>query len=495
MYNKYSRFNFLTLISLLLISQELTAQTRKGAIIYGNSPIENFGFALSMPDSNTVAISAPYSKAGGNNSGRVDIYTWNGAQWIKKGGSINGKAANDNSGFSISMADANTIAIGAPYNDNSSGTDAGHARVFSWSGSSWIQKGSDINGDASNDYAGRAVSMPDANTIAVGAYNNDGSGSNAGHVKIYYWNGSAWTQKGANINGEKSSDQSGKAISMPDANTIAIGAPNNDGNGTKSGQVRIFSWNGSTWIQKGIDIDGEKAGDLSGTSVSMPDPNTVAIGAPNNDGNGTHSGHTRIFAWNGSSWQKMGNDIDGETAEDESGSTISMSDPHTVAIGSIYNSGKGPEAGQARIFGWNGNNWQQKGSDIDGETAKDFSGAAVCLGSTNVIAVGAVNDALSNTGYVRIYSINSKVAIHAPKNYNVNVFPNPSSGEIYIDTDDAFIIQKVIISDLIGNIIESYQIKSTYNIRLDPNLPAGIYLIKLMDQANRTVVQKMVIQK
>ena len=112
------------------------------------------------------------------------------------------------------------------------------------------------------------------------------------------------TQKGVDIDGQTSNDQSGYSVSMPDANTVAIGAPYNDGNGTNSGHVRIYSWDGSSWSQKGADINGENSGDQSGYSVSMPDANTVAIGARYNDGNGSSSGHVRIYSWDGSSWSQ-----------------------------------------------------------------------------------------------------------------------------------------------------------------------------------------------
>ena len=50
------------------------------------------------------------------------------------------------------------------------------------------------------------------------------------------------------------------------------------------------------WSQIGDDIDGENAGDFSGTSVSISeDGSVVAIGAPSNDGNGSNSGHVRIY--------------------------------------------------------------------------------------------------------------------------------------------------------------------------------------------------------
>ena len=44
------------------------------------------------------------------------------------------------------------------------------------------------------------------------------------------------------------------------------------------------------------------------------------VGARFNDGNGFNSGHVRIFNWNGSNWVQLGSDIDGEAASDFEGS-------------------------------------------------------------------------------------------------------------------------------------------------------------------------------
>ena len=96
--------------------------------------------------------------------------------------------------------------------------------------------------------------MPDENTIAIGAMLNDGNGSSSGHVRVFVWDGLNWTQKGSDIDGTVAGDATGGAISMPDANTIAIGAHPNDFNGANAGEVRIFEWNGTNWIQKGVSL-------------------------------------------------------------------------------------------------------------------------------------------------------------------------------------------------------------------------------------------------
>ena len=76
----------------------------------------------------------------------------------------------------------------------------------------------------------------------------------------------------------------------------------NDANGfAGSGHTRIYQYdaNNNDWKQLGNDIDGEAADDKSGVSVSMSnDGSRVAIGAPGNNGNGSGSGHTRIYEYN-----------------------------------------------------------------------------------------------------------------------------------------------------------------------------------------------------
>ena len=50
---------------------------------------------------------------------------------------------------------------------------------------------------------------------------------------------------------------------------LAVGAPYNKGGGTDAGHVRVYNYTGTGWTQLGSDIDGEAAGDLSGHSVSL----------------------------------------------------------------------------------------------------------------------------------------------------------------------------------------------------------------------------------
>ena len=53
-------------------------------------------------------------------------------------------------------------------------------------GSGWAQVGLDIDGESAWDNSGYAVSLSaDGMTVAIGAYQNDGGGKDAGHVRVY----------------------------------------------------------------------------------------------------------------------------------------------------------------------------------------------------------------------------------------------------------------------------------------------------------------------
>lgn len=436
--NTSSVYLFLTLIVSFVFTLSGIAQVQIGSDIEGQAAYDESGYSVDMPDAYTVGIGAPGSNG---RKGQVRVYKWRDSVWVQKGGDIIGEATSDNSGVSISMPDSNTVAVGAIFNKDN-GYSAGHVRVYYWADSVWVQKGADIDGERGPDNSGRSVSMPDPNTLAIGAHNNSESLENAGHVRIYSWKDSIWEQKGMDIDGEGKRDASGWAVSMPDSNTVAIGAMGNNGNGGNAGHVRVYIWRGGVWIQKGADIDGEAAGDYSGASVSMPDTNTVAIGAAHNSGNGIDAGHVRVYYWADSAWVQKGADIDGEAAGDQSGRSISMPDANTLAIGAMYNDGKTADAGSVRIYSWYRNVWVKRGNDIDGQGLYDQSGSGVSMANSSTVAIGAMyNDGVGTkykAGDVRVFSLcnaASSVDVDACKSFkssNGKYIWN-SSG-VYLDT-------------------------------------------------------------
>jgi len=372
-----------------------------------------------------MAIGAPgnYFSNDSSYSGRVRVYEWNAGSWQQKGDDIDGEAANDYFGGSVSLSsDGTVMAIGAPGNYHSS--YSGRVRVYKWNANtlpqSWEQMGDGIDGEAAADKSGWSVSLSsDGTAVAIGARGNDDNGTDSGHVRVYKWNetSSSWQQKGDNIDGEAAGDEFGTSVSLSsDGNVVAIGAPYNDGTGTSAGHVRVYKWNTVTtsWDQMGTAIDGEAANDQSGKSVSLSNDGTVlAIGAFGNGNGGYYSGHVRVYEWDVDafppSWHQRGDDIDGEFF-DWSGYSVSLSSDGTIlAIGATDN---GIDSGHVRVYEWNAgtSDWDQRGDDIDGEAAGDFSGWSVSLSSDgSVLAIGApYNDGYgTSSGHVRVYEFSS----------------------------------------------------------------------------------------
>ena len=124
--------------------------------------------------------------------------------------------------------------------------------------------------------------------------------------------------------------------------------------------------------QLGNNINGVSGGDESGTSVSLSsDGSIIAIGSPLNDFIGSNAGLVRVYEFNNNtlSWEQLGNDIYGAAADDEFGHCVSLSNTGSIfAIGAPYNDGNGIDSGHVRIYTYNTNTdtWNQLGGDIEG---------------------------------------------------------------------------------------------------------------------------------
>eukprot|EP00979_Chaetoceros_neogracilis_P000863 scaffold185_cov233-Chaetoceros_neogracile.AAC.3 len=284
-----------------------------GADIDGESADDYAGYSVGISaDGSRVIVGAPLNDGNGVFAGHFRVFIQqddtNGS-WIQVGGDIDGEAAGDRSGYSVEIsADGSRVIMGAPSNNNASGANAGHARVFQQddTNGSWIQVGGDIDGEAAGDWSGHSVGISaDGSRVIVGAPYNEAIGFKSGHARVFQQqdgttNGS-WIQVGGDIDGEAAGDRSGYSVGISaDGIRVIVGAYANGGNGADAGHARVFQQDDTTngsWIQVGGNIDGEAAGDWSGWSVGISaDGSRVIMGAPNNDdSNGANAGHVRIF--------------------------------------------------------------------------------------------------------------------------------------------------------------------------------------------------------
>jgi hypothetical protein len=390
----------ITLFSMLLFItplQSLFSQAQVGGTISGE-----FGTGSSVSFSSVsmrVAVGNSEGTGSGNLSGYVGIYEFNGTDWVQMGSNINGKAAGDRAGEVALSQDGKRVALGAPMNSDN-GTNSGHVRIFEWVGGSWVQLGSDINGEASGDNFGSSVSISfNGKRVAIGAPGNDANGQNAGQVRIFRLINGEWVQFGQDLNGQTSNEFFGSKVALSlDGARVAMG-------GSGINAVRAYKVEGSSWAKHGPDINGEASGDNFGSSISMSTNGArVAIGGSKNSAAGIDAGHARVYQVINGAWEQVGEDIDGEAAGDNFGSSISISsDGEKVAIGGFFNSDNGTKAGHARVYELTNGSWSQIGADIDGEAVGDHLGSSVFL-SGNMVVVGARGTSGGN-GYAKVFDI------------------------------------------------------------------------------------------
>ncbi len=373
----------------------------------------------------TIAIGA-YNNSSG--VGHVRVYDWNNTAWIQRGSDIdgNGSAGDGGLGYSVSLTpDGNTLVAGASFSTTGPAYGNGAVKIYDWNGSAWIQRGVTIPGEGTNtimgDNSGHSVDIDSAgNTVVIGAPYNNGTVTQSGHTRVYDWNGSAWLQRGTDINGQSTYDWSGWSVNISnDGNIITVGTPWRNVPYSGSGCVRIFYWNGTTWIQRGTNIIGSPywgGGAHVGYSVGLSSTgSTVAIGCQGNTPTGSATGYIMVYDWNGTAWIQRGTLLSADLANDRLGESISISaDGNSLVAGAPFHDASAPDAGQVRVFYWNGSAWIPRLNFLNGEGSGDYYGVSVCMsGDHNTVIAGGINNDGngSNSGHARVFSCRSYTTI------------------------------------------------------------------------------------
>ena len=313
------------------------------------------GNDISQPTGNNLGESSAISSngkrliLGGYDSGAfARVYNWNGTDWDQLGTDLKGDTENDEFGEYVSISsDGNRVAIAGSRNDTN-GINAGHVKVFDWDGTSWNAVGSPILGDNANDLFGfRGVHLSgDGNSIAIPSFR-------AGYIYVYDWNGKVWKKRAGSFsispepNGANNQFPGQVYLSM-NGNRIVFGSISEGARG----QVRIYDWNsGSNSWTLYAQMDGT-TGRFGNTVELTRDGKHLALGEYD-------TSSVSVYNISGINPVKIGLDITDDTQTDY-WRYISLSDDGK-RLG-IPNLSKN----KISIYDWNGTAWNQLGEDISG---------------------------------------------------------------------------------------------------------------------------------
>lgn len=389
------------------------------------------------------------------------------------GTKTSGAFHSDNSGYQVDLSkDGNRMIIGTHKGnlivDNiTTEIDAGYIEVYEYDGSDWILLGSRIYGESSWDIFGWSVSINDTgNRIAVGIPQEDTNGFQAGQVKIYDYVNNNWILS-QTINDSSAGDQFGYSVAFDETgDKLVIGAPQYDtNNDNNTGLIKVYEYdnNTSSYIQLGQDIIGNDDSMLGLVCNLTPsgdtlfayrdDPNSspdiyrytfdginwsssqsvatdmidLSSGFKQNSLTTDYSGSTIAYVDINNEIKIVNCDGTGctnniQTISSLSGTDISLSLNHggdrlAIGIEDADNSTE-LESGSLMIYDLDGGSWTQTGNTIYGDSAGDHFGASIAINDRgNKILTGAPLDFVDNIGSVYAYQV-------------LNVFSNSNTGSI-----------------------------------------------------------------
>jgi hypothetical protein len=259
-----------------------------------------FGFAVGM-DSGRLIV-------GANHRQEARVYQrfsalGNDNLWYEQGTlQASDVASGDSFGVAVDISGDWAI-VGAPFDDNGRGTNAGAAYLFQWTGSNWIQRRKILASDgAAGDIFGWAVAL-DADTAVVGAPSDDNQrGSNAGAVYIFRRNGTSWIQVSKQIASDSGSgDALGRSVAIQNDFILAGAYADDNANGTNAGAAYFFTADASGAYSQKMKLiaDDGAGGDQFGNCVALTDY-FAAIGAPYHDtAAGANAGAVYIYYLSG----------------------------------------------------------------------------------------------------------------------------------------------------------------------------------------------------
>ena len=349
---------------------------------------DRFGASVSVLGDTALVGASIKDTAGGPDAGAAYVFVRSGPAWIQQQKLIapDGAAADQ---FATSVAlSPDTALIGAPFDDNAGGSDAGSMYVFVRAGVLWTLQQKLLASNAVGGARFGASLSASADTLAVGAptHNNPGN-AQAGTAYVFVRSGGTWTEQQTLVAADTVAfDNFGASVAVS-ADEAVVGAPLDDaaGNHFDAGSVYVFVRAGAAWNQQQKLLASEHTtpGELFGYATSLSS-DTLLVGAANDDTPADlGAGSAYVFVRSGGVWAEQQKLFasDGDS-NDRFGSSVSIAGD-TAVVGAPY---AGP-AGAAYVFVRSGTSWtqQQKLVPAAGLLGEQFGSSVAVAGDTLVV--------------------------------------------------------------------------------------------------------------
>jgi hypothetical protein len=369
-----------------------------------------------------IVIGAPGDDDFGYLSGSAYVFRYDGTNWIQdqKLLASDGEASDY---FGRSVAISGHVAVVGATGDDDVGFLAGAAYVFRYDGSTWLEEQKLLAADGEErDRFGSSVAVED-DTVVVGAIHDADNGSDSGSSYVFRYDGATWVEEQKLLPSDgAANDEFGYSAGII-ADTVLVGAPDDDDNGNGSGSMYVFRYDGATWVEarKLLASDGA-AGDSFGDSVGISG-DTVLVGAPDDDDNGSRSGSAYVFRYDGATWVEAQKLLASDgAATDLFGDSVAVSGEIAV-IGAWGDDDVGSRSGSAYLFRYNGSTWAQASKlyPPDGASDDQFGEATAVTGDSAVVGAPKDDGYGSNVGSAYVFDLSTPCTCYGDVDGDNNV--------------------------------------------------------------------------
>jgi hypothetical protein len=295
-------------------------------------------------------------------------------------------------GFGASVAlSSGLLVVGAP-DDDGAARDAGAAHVFRWDGATWRHEARLVaTGATTGELAGYSVAV-DGDVVALGAPGRSGASSNEGAVRVFRWNGVAWSEEALLVAPDAGAGQVFGFSVSASGDVMVAGAPLHGGGGEAAGAAYAFRWDGATWRSESTLVPADnQAGDTFGHAIVVRGARMI-VGAPTSSTEELQAGAAYEFRHDGAAWSEATRlSPPGARSGRLLGWALALAGDLLV-IGAREECDVGDcvgQPGRAHVLQWDGASWVQ---DVVFEDVslgrRDGVGSAVAA-SDVVIALGA----------------------------------------------------------------------------------------------------------
>ena len=399
-----NKITFLVLCLLTVVGIKAQTWNQIGQDIDGINANAYLGGAIDIDSTgNTIVIGNINNPTNGALSGYIKVLEYDGTNWVQKGSALYGQSG-DEFGASVSInAAGDIIAVSSSGFDTLGMTDVGKVQMFFFNGTDWVKYGNQLVGIADYEKFGTPLDLDySGKTIAVNAPNH--YYYNYGSVYVYKYNSGLWNYHSRALGADYGTGYTGfgKSVSLDrDGTKIIIGSPDlSDGFNTDCGGVDVYELLDTNWNYS-LQITGSDDYLYLGNSCALSgNGQFAAYGNPNG-----FSNSFAVYQDVGSGWVVKGS-VTSSQSGNRFGNDISLSFDGLTVVTSA--SRIGSLEGELYVYKFsNVDNDYILDTAIIAENLGDQFGNKVGVNSNGDIALGSSiynGDAFSNAGHIRVFS-------------------------------------------------------------------------------------------